>query len=470
MPEENFEQQARNMAERFSMEPKADVWQRVQAAITPPKRKRRALLWWWLLPLLIAGGGAVIVVKNNYPNHKTNTLSHNANTIKRQEKNIATNQKKPIIKKEKRSKKENESLFSASKKKPQNNISNKKIFIKKIEAGEIKDIAQAEQKTKLSIHSADDEKQENAMFPNSSIPNIKRDSITDRSHTQVTITSDNIDTSSNDVVKTNAEIIVKSKDSLQKSDSSTIRVQIKNKKVKSYRIGLLAEIGTASWGGNLLGNQNGGESFAKSITNNSSSDFNNADIKVHYRAKKGIDAAFGIAVQKSISHKFYVAGKLSYRYQQIAFTQTTTIDTLSINPVNNSFSIISFVYYKINQTDRLHFANVYAGIGWQFFNRKNIILSVQTGFDNSILLASDKKINGQLPQNNLFDNLTTYDFYKWQPHVNGLVSVDVTTRQKIHLQFAPFVRFGFRKFQNNDIDYKTNHLSSAGLQAIYFFK
>ena len=64
MPEQNFEQQARDMAEGFRMEPQPAVWQNVKNAIAKPKRKRRILIWWWLLPLGLLGG-LVLFVRNH---------------------------------------------------------------------------------------------------------------------------------------------------------------------------------------------------------------------------------------------------------------------------------------------------------------------------------------------------------------------------------------------------------------------
>src|SRR5215218_2258596 len=55
MPERNFEQQARDMANGFEIKPKPKVWQNVRNAIQEPRRKRRFVLW-WLLPLGVLGG------------------------------------------------------------------------------------------------------------------------------------------------------------------------------------------------------------------------------------------------------------------------------------------------------------------------------------------------------------------------------------------------------------------------------
>src|SRR4051794_24197905 len=56
MPDRNFEQQSRDMANGFEMKPKPEVWQNVRNAIQEPRRKRRFVLWFWLLPLGLLGG------------------------------------------------------------------------------------------------------------------------------------------------------------------------------------------------------------------------------------------------------------------------------------------------------------------------------------------------------------------------------------------------------------------------------
>src|SRR3954465_15497780 len=60
MPEQNFEQQARDMMNGFEMKPGPEVWQNVCNAIQEPRRKRRFMLWWWLLPLSMIGSGIAL--------------------------------------------------------------------------------------------------------------------------------------------------------------------------------------------------------------------------------------------------------------------------------------------------------------------------------------------------------------------------------------------------------------------------
>src|SRR3954453_6042836 len=62
MPDRNFEQQARDMANGFEMKPMPEVWQNVRNAIQEPRRKRRFVLWWWLLPLGLLGGSFVFYI------------------------------------------------------------------------------------------------------------------------------------------------------------------------------------------------------------------------------------------------------------------------------------------------------------------------------------------------------------------------------------------------------------------------
>src|ERR1700712_1629026 len=67
MPDKNFEEQARDMANGFEIKPNPEVWQNVHNAIQEPRRKRRFVLWRWLLPLGLLGGSIAFfaLTKNN---------------------------------------------------------------------------------------------------------------------------------------------------------------------------------------------------------------------------------------------------------------------------------------------------------------------------------------------------------------------------------------------------------------------
>src|SRR5690349_12970750 len=108
MPEHNFEQQARDMANGFEMEPKSEIWQNVRNAIQAPQRKRRFVLWWWWLPIGLLGGTLAFymlhqkgreeqVVKTNLTLQKTQEKSALTAPPQKPDKEIKEETKKKAI-------------------------------------------------------------------------------------------------------------------------------------------------------------------------------------------------------------------------------------------------------------------------------------------------------------------------------------------------------------------------------------
>ena len=482
MPEDNFEQQARKLTEAFSVEPQPAVWQRVKAAIAPPKRRRRALLWWWLLPLCMAGGAAIWLFKNTTPlaadkvalTHKENGKNDSVSF----EKNITGKTDKKALQNEQNKNSVSPIRASAWQEKKGN------VEIKNEGVSE-----QEKNNNQQPLATKENEKKNDVTIVNNSLPVNRKEKSNDvfssSSSSAKTlqdskpskldssyIFSQLDDRKTNDTATEKAMTASVSTDSVLHSKDTTAVVKIKKKAArKSYSIGVLAEVGNASLGSPLSGSQEKNAQALSSAAPGSLFDLTSGTI-TQYKITNGVHLALGLSVQKKLSKRIYFTGQATYRYQQFGVSQTVFIDTTaggsnSGSGGNSLPGVGRGLYRDMNAVQRLHFANAYVGIGWQFVTRKHLALSLQAGIDNAFLLSITQKQNGSADS---VKSLPTHNFYRWQPSLQIALPFDVYPGKKMHFELSPFLRFGLSAFQKKSASYQDNHLSSAGIQAIYFFK
>ncbi len=477
MPEENFEQQARKLAEPFSMEPKPAVWQNIKAAIAP-KRRRRTLLWWWLLPLCVVGGVAVYVLKDSSSKKNSNastvvitpilkdTFSSESQIHKREDNNLQNEEitskidKHTHLTKERLSENTTEEKqkislsqtrqyqsFSNTKQEEKRNRIESDAHVAKPGIKENKDFVEA------SPLAANTKKERDSQSVDSlRIPQPEEEDGEQRKDTA----TENVETTS------------ASADSAKTIDK-TPPVAKKKANKKSFSIGVLAEVGKASLNSPLSeSDEKSSQVFPAAL----SSDYFGltSGTVTKYKLSNGVDAAIGISAQKQLSNAFSFTAQLTYRYQQFGVAQTVFIDTTTGgngSPSNGSSGSGRGIYYPVSAVQRLHLATFYTGVGWQFFSRKHWGASVGAGIDNSFLLSITQKQNGSADS---VKSLQTKSFYRWQPSLQFALPIDIYLAKKTRLELSPFVRFGVRRFQKSNASYEGNRLSSAGIQAIYFFK
>ncbi len=464
MPEESFEEKARNMAEQFSMEPQPLVWQRVKAAIAP-KSRRRAAFWWWLMPLCVAGGLGFWLLnsykplqkkeadvtqnsiaktnsnttgKVNKPNSNTNHKTGNHSTVNNKQ-NIASGQKKKA------------DLFQ------QNNQSGNE----KKDAKQKKEVMLFQPQTHFAINKnvvkendVNKEKKATVVQPQTSFVN-DTNALADSSKNDL----QKDETEATDTLKTTAAIAIKTNDSLaKKTDSASVVIKPEKQKKNDWQIGMVAEAGATSWGNGLFGNS---AASLFSASNNPNPQTNNNSggsfAVVNQHKKTGIDAALGVTVHKNISKRLFFTGELTYRYQQFGIQQI----------LFNLASAVENPHIYNNISYHLHFANMYTGIGVSIFHKKQTLVALQAGVDNSWLITMQQK---QTHTSDSLKSLTTHNFQRWQPFINIAIPVNIYANKKVRWQLTPFFRSGLRSFQKSNSSYSNNHLVSAGMGIIYFFK
>ncbi len=460
MPEESFEQQARNMAEQFSMEPQPVVWQRVKAAIAP-KRRRRAAFVWWLLPLCVACGlgfwlmnDAKILQKKEAslkqnPTAKTKThstgKSENANEKKSGEKitHPTINSKQGIASTQKK----NTDLF---------------VF-NHLRSHEEKGAKQKKEATlfqpqahsmndKNAVNEKDVKKESNATLVQPQANTLlNSDKAIDSSNTALQKPQKTV----SDTAKTNTDFAVKTKDTLKQNKDTSI-ASIKKKKGKTkWQWGLTAEGGRSWLGNGLFGDQSKSLSDFSSVPTGMTNGGSQNASTYQQQRKNGVDAALGIAVETNLSKHWFLDGALTYRYQQFSI-QTTSLSNLPIPVFGN--------VVKSNMSYRFQSANLYAGVGVFVFKRKNISIALQAGIDNALVLSIKQKHSDSL------QSVTRQDFHRWQPSLQFSVPVSIGANHKTRWQLSPFVRWGLRGLQNSDGSFAHHPLSAAGIKATYFFK
>lgn len=231
---------------------------------------------------------------------------------------------------------------------------------------------------------------------------------------------------------------------------------------KHWQFGVMAESGVVFWGKGLLSTE---KSFSNPVTVPAQSDALIDSLvsagTALYQSKNGVSAGAGVIVRKDLSGRFYFTSRLSYRYQQNNISKFLTVPSqLSVNGVS----------YLIGSNDyRTHFLNLSVSAGVKMLAGKRNALSAEAGIDNSFLFATQRENNTQTGSFSWYKNITA-DFYRWQPQLSAALPFDWLKGDKVRLQVSPYARFGLHTFQKEGNAYKNNHLVSAGIQAVYFFK
>jgi hypothetical protein len=498
MPEHNFEQQARDMANGFEMEPKPEVWQNVRNAIQQPQRKRRFALW-WLLPLLLIGGSVTLFTLHKADNAtqvaKTNTVHQPNIDEKTTPAKQLNNEQQTGTKKETKREDSTTSFLSEN----NNLIRKQSTTIKAFNsiANEEKTGNKTADKRTVENNKVNEQATivSNELNPNSVIfPQIINDE--NRHVKDSTIALNNQMKASKDSLK----IISLSKDStssipslqsdlsvikssgssaINTSDSSRIKNSSGVKKLTSkLHWGIIAEGGISTRKSSML-------SFAGLEKSSSSqSRFPGANdqgsgvtgspggSRFHYNNTIQHGAAFGVgvALQKKITSSIDVFADAAYHYQSLEVATTAYRDSLVLN---NSFTSVAGSY---KATQAFHFASLFAGINWHFINTKHVQLGISAGADNLFLIAAHQNMYSISGSNfsssvaiRISDSVfTKNNFYQYQPSLFAGVLFTIKKGNQ-QLQLIPFARSSFRPFDKYTTS-GNNHLFSAGLRAVYFFK
>jgi hypothetical protein len=479
MPDNNFEQQARDMMNGFEIKPKPEIWQNVRNAIQEPKRKRRFALWWWLLPLGLLGGGIAyytfnIAYKNAQESVSINTVNQ-TNTDKKADHPEEPNKQQTDTKKGKRKGNIDKPFFLSNN---NNNNQKRSKTIKKLSGNIHKEketiqitfdenIAEANKKRGLPditipvpIIGRNSHVNDSTISLQDELNLLPKDSLNSRSSYQNSMQSAKA-TRPNSVGN-------------DKPDSThTNNVKMRN----GWKWGILAEVGTATRKSSLFStadfekslndptspNSNGNGSSGVGLPQSNGFYYNNV-------IRNGFAFGLGIVLQKKLNKSIDFFADVAYYYQSFNITTETYKDSIVLN---NSFTTFTGSY---KATQSFHFASLYAGINWHFINTKHLQFGVSAGVDNLLLLSAKQKYNGVNNGNlssadamRISNSISTSKYYyKYQPSLFTGILINIQTGDR-QLQFVPFVRSSFRPFDKNTTS-NNNHLFSAGLRAVYFFR
>ncbi len=489
MPDKNFEEQARNMADGFNMEPAPANWESIRSAIGRSKRKRRIAFWWWLLPLCTAAGIAVytqLLSDKQAPPAASTSIARPYSIIKKKKaanglakpdkqvvnpansaEIVAGNiQKKVEVPKELALHQEGDTHLSAF------NKSNIPAAVKKEVLNNAESITTnkiADMPTTVSGNKPNPVTSSvGALLP---IETAITDSFTNALNNTQTAYSK---VSGAAVSLTNDSAITRQ---LPKDTAATAALQ-KHNKVSGWHLGLTAEGGIVAKSASLLAlasfekNAAPGQFFLNDPGTITSGGLNSAGIsRTTTQTKPGVTWSLGIALQKGLSHRIDFLTNVAYHYETLHTSTVTYSDSLVLN---NSFSTIAGSYKAVQQ---FQFASLFTGFNWHFINSKKISAGVSIGTDNFLLLAAKQKlnnVNGSLASRNNLQNIsdsvfTTDKYYRYQPGFFAGILVNINMTGGKQLQFVPFMRGGLKQFEKNTAA-TNNHLFSAGLRAIFFFK
>lgn len=527
MPENNFEQQAKNLVSNFNLKPQEAVWTNVQKAIEPPKRKRRFVLWWWLLPVCLFGVAGLFLVNKNADVITANNANERLEKASEKDAQKVAKLNADLRANDTATNSVNASKSDANKQAADNNFTKKenkqnRLYksldsSKNVQANIDEKVNLGSRLIKYKNAKTKTKNKSLKVDVNSFTQNDTRTLQTDFTKTATNdstvenkyvsdysnlLTQKNTDTTKVGlVVKLDAGITKKTNrpDSLfvidttaMLKDSSDIlvaknvirdtAVNTKKTKLKSkhspWHFGVLAEAGTTSRNASFL-------NLSTETSMNFSSGFptGNTTVGSSYRSvyKIGSGPVFGagIAAQKKLLKNLNFQASFQYRYQAYKSFTTLFKDSVSLSSFSTS-AVGSF-----HAAEHFHFVSIYAGLQWYFFNKNTMQIGVTAGIDNSLLLAVKQKISNAsgvtLPNDNSSLTALTFaavvadaaishsSFYSYQPQIAGGLVVNFILPKSRQLQLLPYVRNSILMFEKNNTS-NNNHIFSAGLQAIYFFK
>ena len=497
MPEHNFEQQARDMANGFEMEPKPEVWQNVRNAIQQPQRKRRFVLWWWLLPLGLLGGCLTFYILNETGNETQMAKMNAAHQTLINKKVIPSKQPTEIKAYTDKEISEADSISAILSSK------NNNVHLKQSSA------------IKIINRTVDDKKESNVM-PDENTASANKISetlevISEQRHQENNTSSPTADdkriTLYDSTITSENHQPLLYKDSLNstianqdttlsatsfKSDSSgSSKSPLINKSAppgikkltSKIHWGFIVEGGIATRKSSVLsfaGSEKSNDrqpSFPNTSGTGSNVTGTPGSNGFYYSNNIQHGAAFGLgaALQKKVNRSIDVVADVAYHYQSFKVATTVYKDSLVLN---NAFALLAGSY---KATQAFHFASLFAGINWHFINAKHIQLGISAGADNLFLIAADQKLHNISSNSSLNyavqlngaarisdSAFTKSSFYQYQPSLFAGVLFTIKKGNQ-QLQLIPFARSSFRPFDKYNTN-SNNHLFSGGLRAVYFFK
>ena len=488
MPDRNFEQQARDMANSFEVTPKPEVWQNVRHAIQPPQRKRRFVLWWWLLPLALLGGSLALYILNNESKKGLDSaksiIIHQTDTNKTQINPELSGTQSSINVEEHRKETTTKVVSLGKKNSNQGQSETEQVHTATVSPEEsiintYNKSAQANNRISEKSNADGNKLDQNTIATTSMVDsNNQIDKSTTVLRNLSTLTTKDSSIANSPVQDTTKSIITSNQHLDSSANNPASFHSTKPRKHTAWNWGILAEGGIADRKSSVLSfaglekSNNIPSAFflnngwGSSVTGNPQ----NSNLYYNSTIKHGAALGLGVALKKELNKNMDFVVDLAYHHQSFKSTTLTYKDSLILN---NTFSIASGSY---TAAQSFHFTSLFAGINWHFINTKHLQLGISAGADNLLLLSARQKISSV--NSSLFtladvarrsdSTFTGKSFYRYQPSLftGILINIQMGNRQ---LQVVPFTRSSFRPFDKNTAN-TNNHLFSAGVKAVYFFK
>ena len=478
------------MANGYRMQPKPDVWQNVRLAIQAPQRKRRFVLWWWLLPIAFSGGVVAFYALAGRDEEK-GQVNANAVVQTTSDNNVDTGKPSNNLQDYSKTKiaASNSSAFLKLQK-------NKSTGNKHLAAGKTINNAVVDEKTS---------KAPAAVYVATS-PDIKEPLLTGshRSRNLAALASTSTDKHTSDKMQVVQDpVIVQRQDSTvlalppidapipvaaaMQADTGkaaigaadNIKPVLSRTKQSKVHWGILAEGGIAARKSSVWSFAGvGGEKSTTATNFPNNNDFSTGigmpgtgSFYYTTNIQHGTALAMGVALQKRVGKNIDFIADVAYHYQSFSIATAVYKDSLVLNSAFSAFT----GSYEAAQS--FHFTSVFAGINWYTVHTKPLQLGVSAGIDNLFLLKAQQEVSSiTSPANFTLERaasssdsaFATNSFTRYQPSLFAGVLVNIKTG-KTQLQLVPFVRSSFRQFDNSQVS-NNNHLFSAGMRAVYYFK
>jgi|GEM_PF-1118521 len=466
MPDNPFENKAKQKLDELKFTPSDAVWQKVEAQIKKDKDRRRLLIWLPLFCLLLGMGGWYLV---SHPDLKKGSSGAAAD---RKNENNAVVRSVPLRKERVvQSQSENADIdlkekvksgnrfnreLPADKKQQENNRAKKEKYIAGTPVQQINNIPGAQEKNGAGISGEATKKNK--------IPETgSADAIASNTNNTA-----NIENSRSNIDSANAAPPEKTNAVVLKNPADSASLRQKNGKSLADKNKDSGKKNKITWG------VTAGAGFSAVSTK-----FIRKDLISAYQSAVGpvtpaalpadrqsVSGFAGLQFQKPLNKTTSVFAGIQYAYSAIKITRGSQVNLpLPLNGVNYSYSSITSYYAPsasgdFNHTSHYHFLEIPLGVEKQLGKKSRF--SVNTGLSFAWLFATNALQFD--PLSKIYFKDDSY-FNRVQWNVLGGIEYSLLRNEKYTLKIGPQVQYGLTSLLNNKPSYSA-HLFSGQVRLL----
>jgi len=463
MPANEFEKQVQDIMEDLKLTPSPPVWENIEEQIRKKKDRRRIIFWFLFFFLILSGGLWLTIGINNKGSNDQKARSEQTriensnptvNLSKKDQNAIINKQNKTTA--PKTNKHDDKETTTAKKliekQKPKNDLVTKAHTPKRVKKEETNT---PPVKKQIEI---DGSKLQKEPEINSIVSMPKNDKPAETVNEQPTKTETQIADETRPATDStqNLDSVAQTKQPV--AETNPIKQENKKSKNHKWQKQISAEIGWSDYGYGFL--DVGEKSYTAATSGSSASPFSNP-VHAPQRVTKGLAAALGFGLTRSVSKRFEISFGLQYHYFT---TQTKTGAVVekdsTINYQADKISISR--YYKngnqLNYTNNFHVIEIPVSVQYRLF--KNFPLDLGLGASYGHLLKTNAlSFNSQsnIYYRNKKDYVTDY--------INIFSSLQYSwlRKTKFSIRSGPGLYYNASRLQRSN-SYEYPHLFSAGIK------